>query len=434
MKQLHMVCVVAAAAFLVACGGGDGAPIRGSLVESAQPVAALSSPQIDASTAASGLQALSGKAKCDVRVVALNYHTVGVKGEQTNASGALLVPGGACTGPFPLVAYARGTSLEKPRTLANATDHETSLLIGMYAAQGYAVVATDYLGYAKSGYSFHPYVHADSEASTVIDSIRAARNAASAQGLSLSDKVMLTGYSQGGHASMATHRAIERDLSSEIMVVAGAHLAGPYNMANLFKNGVDRPGYQIFLPFMVTAWQKIYGDLYSNVTQAFKPPYSTYIETLLPSPTLTLTTVLTSGKLPYDPSLTPQQLLDLEFQSAFLTGATSSDNTLNQAARRQDLMDWSPKAKTLLCGGAGDLLVPPALHQVPMKAVFDSRGLTNVSSVDVDANVQAAYGPGGKAPTDPSSAEFATYYASYHESYERLFCFAQARAAFEAVK
>ena len=40
----------------------------------------------------------------------------------------------------------------------------------MYAAQGYAVVATDYLGYAKSNYSFHPYLHADSEASSVIDS------------------------------------------------------------------------------------------------------------------------------------------------------------------------------------------------------------------------------------------------------------------------
>ena len=69
-----------------------------------------------------------------------------------------------------------------------------------------------------------------------------------------------------------------------------------------------------------------------------------------------------------------------------------------------------------------------------MKADFDSRGLTYVASVDVDALVQATYGPGGKAPTDPASAAFATYYGNYHGTYEPPFCHAQARAVFDAVK
>ena len=69
-----------------------------------------------------------------------------------------------------------------------------------------------------------------------------------------------------------------------------------------------------------------------------------------------------------------------------------------------------------------------------MKADFDSRNLTNVSTVDVDAFVQATYGPGGKAPTDPTSAAFATYYGSYHGSYEPPFCHAQAKALFDTVK
>ena len=69
-----------------------------------------------------------------------------------------------------------------------------------------------------------------------------------------------------------------------------------------------------------------------------------------------------------------------------------------------------------------------------MKADFDARGVTNVTSVDVDAAVQATYGPGGKAPTDPASAEFATYYGSYHGTYEPPFCHAQARAVFNAVR
>jgi hypothetical protein len=216
--------LIGAAALLAACGGSDSP--NGKLLESPTVLATITKAQLNAGP----LVGLSGQARCDVKVVGLNYYTPGVRGETSNASGVLLVPTGeGCTGPAPLVAYAKGTDVQKPRTLANPTDGETGLLMAMYAGQGYAVVATDYLGFAKSGYSYHPYLHADSEASSVIDSIRAARNAAGTVGASLSGKVMLTGYSQGGHASMAAHREIEKNLSSEINVVAGAHLAGPYN-------------------------------------------------------------------------------------------------------------------------------------------------------------------------------------------------------------
>jgi pimeloyl-ACP methyl ester carboxylesterase len=126
-------------------------------------------------------------------VIPLNYVTPGAKGEASNASGVLLLPTGTgCTAAAPLVAYAKGTDVQKTRTLANPTDSETGLLAAMYAGQGYAVVATDYLGFAKSGYSYHPYLHAASEATSVIDSIRAARNAAQVLGASLNGKVMLT--------------------------------------------------------------------------------------------------------------------------------------------------------------------------------------------------------------------------------------------------
>jgi hypothetical protein len=88
----------------------------------------------------------------------------------------------------------------------------------------------------------------------------------------------------------------------------------------------------------------------------------------------------------------------------------------------------------LLCGGKGDPVVPPAIHQDVLKADFDARGVTNVTSVDVDAQVQAAFGPGGAAPTDPASPEFATYYGNYHSPYEPMFCYAAARQLFDTVR
>lgn len=435
MRKLHALTAVTAAVLLLACSSGDDDG-RGSLLEAPQTVATLTAAQINAATAASGLQPLSGAAQCDVRVVALNYSTVGVSAEQTNASGVLLVPAGTCANnSHPLVAHARGTDVQKPRTLANPADGETLLLTAMYAAQGYAVVGTDYLGFAKSSYSFHPFLHADSEATTVIDSIRAARFAAASQGVALSGKVMLAGYSQGGHASMAAHRAIERDLSGEINVVGAAHMAGPYNLSGSIKVTNAFAGYQFYVPFIVTAWQKVYGNIYSSVTQAFKEPYSNYIETLLPSPTLTFTTLVTTGALPGGPGVTPAAARDLIFQPAFLADAQSNDSSpLFLAARRNDLLGWNPRARTLLCGGAGDPTVPTAVHRDVAQADFSSRGLTHVTSVDVDPLVQATFGPGGVAPSDPTSAAFASYFGNYHGTFEPRFCLAQARALFDTLR
>ena len=230
----------------------------------------------------------------------------------------------------------------------------------------------------------------------------------------------------------AAHRAAERDHAGEFNVVAGAHLAGPYNMSGSFQVPSAVAGVQFFVPMIVTSWQKIYGNIYGSPSEAFKAPYASYIENLLPNPTLTYTTLVTSGNLPGG---TPDQARDALFQPAFLTGAQQGgNNPLYQAGKKNDLLGWTPKARVLLCGGAGDPTVPPAVHQVVMKADFDKRGVTNVTSVDVDAAIQATYGPDGKAPTDPTSAAFATYYGNYHGRYEPPLCHAQARGLFDTVK
>jgi pimeloyl-ACP methyl ester carboxylesterase len=411
--------LISAAALLAACGGSD--PVNGSLIDTPSTLATLTKAQLDAS----GLIALSGPAKCDVKLVSLNYVTPGAKGESSNASGVLLLPTGAgCTAAAPLVAYAKGTDVQKPRTLANPLDSETGLLAAMYAGQGYAVVATDYLGFAKSNYSYHPYLHADSEASSVIDSIRAARNAVSSQGGSLNGKVMLTGYSQGGHASMAAHREIEKNLSGEIKVVAGAHLAGPYNLSGSMKFPDAIAGYQFFVPYLVTAWQKIYGNLYNNVNDAFKAPYAAGIESLLPSPTLNYTTLVTSGKLPGINGETPNQARDALFQTTFSSDIlTNPNNPTFLAAKKNDLLDWSPKSQTMLCSGSGDPTVPQAMHQTVMKAAFDAKGLTNVTSVDVHPMIVQTYGPITMANI-----------ANYHGTYAPPFCHAAAKTLFDAMK
>ncbi|MDE2298522.1 MAG: esterase, partial [Burkholderiales bacterium] len=242
-------------------------------------------------------------------------------------------------------------------------------------------------------------------------------------------------YSQGGHSAMAAMRNGERDEGAELNIVAGAGLAGPYNLSGSFKLTQAIAGYQFFVPYLVTSWQKVYGNIYTDVNAVFKAPYAGWIENLLPSPTLNYTTLITTGKLPGANGETPNQARDALFQSAFITDVqTNNNNALYLAAKKNDLLGWTPKAKLLLCGGAGDPTVPPAVHRDVLMADFTARGVTNVTAVDVDAAIQATYGPGGAAPTDPTTAAYANYYGNYHGTYEPPFCAAQARAFFDTVK
>lgn len=433
MTLPRLTTLVAITILLAACGGSDDQPRRGELLDPPVRVGpTLSAAEIDALTAANGVQALAGVARCDVELVALDYATIGARAERTNASGVLLVPtgapGSACaTEAAPLVAYARGTDVNQSRALANPQDPETGLLAAFLAAQGYAVVATDYLGYARSGYPFHPYLHADSEATSVIDSVRAARHAAAEVGLKLSGQVLFTGYSQGGHASMAAQRAAENQYGREFDVVAGGHLAGPYNLAGAMKVPQAIAGYQFFVPFIITAWQKVYGGIYARADEVFKPPYSGWIDDLLPAPGASYGSLVAQGRLPGG---TPGAARAALMQPSFLaTMATSDTAPIAVAAQKNTLFDWKPAAPVLLCGGAADPTVPPAVHQIPMAANFAANGVA-VRSVDVDPQIQAAFGP---APTDPTTPQYAAYYGSYHGTYEPPFCLRAARDLFDAV-
>jgi hypothetical protein len=398
------------AALLAACGSDTPNPPTGTLIEPASTVGTL--PKAD----------LGGA--CDVTVVALNYSTPGAKaGELSNASGGLLVPSGtdaACKGPFPIIAYSRGTEVSKPRTMANPKDLEMEGMAKAFATAGYIVVATDYLGYAKSGYAFHPYLHADSEATAVIDSIRAARAYAAQSAIPLSGKLMLYGYSQGGHSSLSTQRAIESSaaIKAEMPIAAAGHGAAPGALGTALRGGSEIAGGQFFVPFLITAWQKVYGDVYTTPSDIFKAPYASYIENLLPSATDTYTTLVTSGKLP------ATTYTDLMFQPTFVPSLQNGTSGVIRAAQRNDLVasGWNPSSQTRFCAGSGD---PTVLYATAQQLAIDRWGtLPNVTSRDVDPEVQATAAALGLTPLQVLGA--------YHGGLAPPVCLADMRAYFDA--
>ena len=104
---------------------------RGSLIGVPVTKAGQRAAQLDATLATlPALKSFTGTAQCDVTVTQINYQTPGVQpGEMSNASAALLVPGGAnCPpGPHPLIAYARGTGSPTARNPGSRSPPPRSL-------------------------------------------------------------------------------------------------------------------------------------------------------------------------------------------------------------------------------------------------------------------------------------------------------------------
>ena len=135
------------------------------------------------------------------------YHSRNKDGEDIAVSGYALVPlsDQPPEGGYPVVAYAHGTTgmadICAPSdgvedSLGEFRLNETLVtktLVGM----GYAVVATDYEGLGTPG--LHPYLVGESEANSVLDSVRALRDWG---GDWFSDTFVVLGVSQGGHAAL----------------------------------------------------------------------------------------------------------------------------------------------------------------------------------------------------------------------------------------
>ncbi|PKN84352.1 MAG: esterase, partial [Deltaproteobacteria bacterium HGW-Deltaproteobacteria-1] len=127
ISVLRFLFLILALTLVAGCSlsrSGNNTTTRGNVIGVPNVISIVTVTQLDAMTEAVDLQTLTGTAKCDVTVVQINYQTIGVQpGEMTNASAALLIPSGVgCKGPFPLVAYGRGTNAFKAHTMANPED------------------------------------------------------------------------------------------------------------------------------------------------------------------------------------------------------------------------------------------------------------------------------------------------------------------------
>lgn len=444
MKTIRSWAPLALASLLLAaCGGSDDESAGRGTVLSAQLLGKVTIAQVDAATAASGAQALTGTAKCDVELRYVLYMTRDPAGAPATASAGALVPSGAdpaCTGERPVVLYAHGTTFTQTKNMANvSSDSEGSLLMAMFAAQGFIVVAPNYLGYDRSSLGYHPYLNAEAQAVDMIDGLRAAKAHLVAESATKpSSKLFISGYSQGGHVAMATHKVIERDHASEFTVTAAGPMSGPYNLAKTFDvvigPGPVAAGATLFTPMLVTSYQRAYGGIYTNLSDVYQAPFDGAGDRLLPTDT-PIDQLIAQGKLPADPTFTkmfgPGGLVTDTFRAGYAT------SNFRKASQTNTLLGWTPKrpGTVALCGGAQDPTIF-FFNATDMQADFVSRNflapawdLENRASLPAGTAGDQIYG-GFQAQ---KAAAGANAQARYHGTLVPPFCTALVRGLFQQV-
>lgn len=391
---------------LTACGGGDGGtspppPARGTLLQGMQVAATVARASIDAATGAQGITALTGAATCDVEVRYVRYVTRDPLGKPATASAGVLVPTGAapaCSGQRPVVLYAHGTSTDKAFNMAQVgSNGEAALVMAFYAAQGFIVVAPNYLGYDSSDLSYTPYLNAEASAVDMVDGLRAAKTYLAGVGTTRpSSRLLITGYSQGGHVAMATQKVMERDHRFEFSVTASGPMSGPYNlvqMGDVVTAGTINAGATIFLPLQLTSYQKSYGNIYGSPSEVYQSPYDLSSETLFPS-TKSLTQLVMEGKLPNDGG-TFTQVFGVGGLLTDAFRATYATSNFRRALQTNTLLGWNPSAPLAMCGGANDPTVF-FFNTTDAQADFFSRGKT-VPAFNLESRVSLPAGAAGDA-------------------------------------
>lgn len=304
-----------------------------------------------------------------VDVYRVLYETITPLGDSTAASGAIMVP----TGLFckaPLAAYCHGTVLDR-YTVPSFLSYEAA--IGkLFSCRGLVVAMPDYLGLGL-GTGLHPYVHARSEASATVDMLRATRHLQDLLSYALNDQLFLFGYSQGGHACMATHREIELNHANEFTVTASAPMSGPYDISGVQAQYLinDEPySSPAYLPYVVFAYREYYPDLFDTVQYIFAPPY----DQTLP-PFFDGTHSFGNANAACHPI--PNQMI---YPAVFQEFLNNPDHPFRVALRDNDVYDWLPQAPIRMYYCMGDEQVHFE-NALVAEAAFQAMGATNVQAI-----------------------------------------------------
>ncbi len=270
------------------------------------------------------------------------YTTTYADGSIVKASGLAYLP--IMKGKeLALMTYNHGTEICRDRTCFEPG--ETSIDLA-FATDGYIVLTPDYIGLGE-GDRTQLFLNTDAEAHATIDMIQAVKTLLVKLGVKTNGQLFVTGYSQGGHAAMATARMLQQKYANTLPVTASAPMSGPYDVATTVYN--QRNAHFAYPAFLMLILQSYYTNMGKpgDLKNVLLHPYDSIIPPML------------NGEYSLDDigAYLPDPVYDAvkpEFYNAFANDSTSP---LRVYLKNNCDYDWKPETPMQLCYCKGDEIV-----------------------------------------------------------------------------
>lgn len=323
-----------------------------------------------------------------VDVVEMQYTSTLPNGTPVNASGLVFIPRGYKKHKkTSMLVYHHGTDLIRSRKVDLRGEQTISMV---FAADGYVVLMPDYFGLGK-GTGLHPYQHAETEAQSSIDMIRAVRKAKEKLDIDCEERIFITGYSQGGHAAMSTHKFITERHKDEFKVWASSPMSGAYDMtgaqAEIMYIPYSNPGY---LPYILFGYNAIY-KFFDNPSEVLKAPYDTILPPLFDG-------TYSMGQVNKLMPAVPKDVFTEEALKAF---ESNPDFPFRKALEENNVYNWKANEPVMLCYCEAD------------EQVYYKNSLVAHKTMMENGSKSVMLRPSGKDFNHGQCAVFATVYTKY---------------------
>ena len=270
------------------------------------------------------------------------YTTSWHDGSTIKASGLCFIPDNLSEKNPAQMVYHHGT-----RTLKKTILHlksENAISAG-FAADGYLVIMPDYIGLGK-GVKFHLYQNSESEAIACIDMLIAIQELNKQISVKTNEQLFLTGYSQGGHACMATQRKLEEEYANQFTITASSPMSGAYDMSGVQATVMTKPYPEpVYLPYLLMGINEVYNITDSN--KLFRAPY----DSLIP--------IIYNGELNLQEinAYLPEIPADVVHPDLIKEYKENPNFKFNTALKENNLLDWKPESPTRIYYCKSDKIV-----------------------------------------------------------------------------